>query len=220
MATRGLVINRWVNTIPIKQLEAKQAKIMLRYATEVKEEAQRLAVKRVPDSMAKGVKTRRLVSAIKIDGPYEENRTTRIGIYVDEDETIAERDETGSSYAKFQEFGTGMHGPKGHMIVPKKRKWMVWDQPNYPYRGKRDKVIARLTSFKTVRHKGRTHKENRVYTIFARELKGVRPKLYMRGARQNKIIKSKYERELASLYRTQIVSLVSVTSSALRAFMR
>jgi len=82
----------------------------------------------------------------------------------------------GFPYPKAQEYGTGIYGPKGTPITPKKKKFLAW-----PVFGSGHKFIATGISISKT-GKIRKNKRKDVYLIFAKKVSGVKPKYFMKKA--------------------------------------
>jgi hypothetical protein len=82
----------------------------------------------------------------------------------------------GFPYPQVQEYGSGIYGPKGTPITPKKKKLLAW-----PAFGSGHKFIATGISISKT-GKIRRNKKKDVYLIFAKQVSGVKPKYFMKKA--------------------------------------
>lgn len=236
MAQHVMQIRRSFKPVPVARLIEDQRVILARAAAEYEKKAREYAAERVPGSLAPGVVTRKLVNAIRYDkrdlghgrtgkaGPSASGLTMGFTIRVHEEETIAERDDAGSSYAIFQEKGTGIWGSKGGWIKPKKFRYMKWPQKNYAYRGRF--VQAKLMRYKLapmkhanpklahalgVRATAKQRRVDREYDQYAQLVRGVHAKHYMQRSSEDPIIDANLHRELDRLMQRTMLNLTGLS---------
>ena len=166
---------------------ARRTEILKQTAIKIQKKAQAGASR--PMGLGAGTKNDKLVPAIKIIGPVTSNNGKRQQITV-----IA--DQVEAPHALWQEYGTGIYGTapgaRHSVIFPTQKKLMAWDPKGQTGLYKGGGVWTGTRSKKWVRGK-----VQRGTWQFAAYIKGVRPKHFMRDARNDPQIKSEYLAEIA-----------------------
>lgn len=163
--------------------------------TEIRLEARWIA-KQPTGFKGRGRRTYALLDSIHSSEIYE---TTAFGRQVMEQRVYADDDE--APHAKWQEEGTGEYGPLGRPIVAN----MHWIEKSPPYRGRY--VMARGKTGKTIPRLGARGKHGKMKTVygdfdqFATQIHGSKPKHFMRGAANNKIIQANHRRRMREIAR-------------------
>lgn len=181
-----------------REFNALKRAALEKTAFEVALEARYLA-KRRTGFKGRGVRSGALIDSIHLSDPYE---TTAFGRDVIEQRVYADDDE--APHAKWQEAGTGEYGPLKKPIKGK----MAWTEKSPPYRGRN--VWATGRTGKTIPRLGKRGKRGEMKTVFgdfsqfATEIHGSKPKWFMRGAANDKIIASNHKRRMREVARSFI----------------
>jgi hypothetical protein len=171
-----------------QELVARRTEILKETALKIQKKAQAGASR--PMGLGAGTKNNKLVPAIRIEGPETSSNGKRVQVRVIADQEMA-------PHALWQEYGTGIYGTatgaRGEVIFPTQKKLMAWDPKGQTGLYKGGGVWTGVhTKGKFVR--GKQRKE---LWQFAAYIKGVRPKHFMRDARNDPQIKSEYLAEIA-----------------------
>lgn len=207
MARKAFVARKSFYPLKDEKFKVRQENAARKAARDIRIKAQALADK--PSSpMAKGVNTSRLHNSIKV-GEWTwspSKRTYGIQVYVDLPMTPTEN---GTSYAIFQERGTGIYGRYKRPIKARESRFMVWMQTGKAYRGSRVRakklgsvnLVIRRPFKRTVR------KTENIYKQYAEEVKGSPAKRFWSRATNDKGIKDKLKTDLKAITEKHLASI-------------
>jgi hypothetical protein len=194
----ALVITRWFRVINDAEVMAKRNALLKEKAEKYAAKARALSA--VPKGLGKGVKSGDLQRAITVSTPFASGSGKSVGITIRADPGVAK-------HAIWQEEGTGLYGKKQDWIYPTNKRFMHWEQTGRAYRGA--SITASLKSFKYgPGSRGRRKRVEKIYDQYASRVRGVKPKHYMRDARNDKVIRAEHRAAMVALVRRTIQASV------------
>ena len=174
MPNAGLYIVRYKRITLNPEFEAEKTRLLTQVGrllqTKARAEAER------PYGLGTGRKTGKLAAAIQVKGPYTSGSGKSTVVNVSVDQAMA-------PHALWQEKGTGIYGPTGEVIRPKQAQVMAWLQTGQPYVG------VAVSAFLRRRASGGNPAQ---YQQYAKWVKGVKPKEFMKKARTDPTIAAVY----------------------------
>jgi hypothetical protein len=180
MAKAGLHIERMkrIRLNPAFNVEAE--KLLKQVGSLLQAKARAEAAR--PYGLGTGTKSGKLVESIQIKGPYTTGSGKSQVVQVYADDKIA-------PHAIWQEKGTGIYGPTKDVIRPKQAQVMAWIQTGRPYVG------FAISAFR--RRRANSNEER--WQQYAKWVKGVKPKEFIKKARTDPTIADFYAAGARSL---------------------